>query len=65
MTVDEAIKALQELNDAGYGELKLRIYSDYAVMSYPEACFELQTISPKSAYYKGYGDFIEVTDNDT
>lgn len=61
MTVTEAIKYLKNLESIGYGECKLRAYSDYADEFYPEAVFELRLDKDNSgAYDKSYGDWVEV-----
>ena len=61
MTVNDAIRELQALSDAGYGNAILRNYSELSDETYPPAKFVLRKSSDNANYYdESYGDWVEV-----
>lgn len=62
MTVKEAIKELQRLQNLGYGDAKLRNYSVLADEPYPPAKFVLHTADEDldESIVTCYGTWVEV-----
>lgn len=60
MNVIEAIKHLTDLKNQGYGDSKIRVYSDYASEFYPEATIMLRLAKDNDGDYgESYGDWVE------
>jgi hypothetical protein len=61
VTIDEAVKQLQQLQAEGHGSSDLRCYSELHAETYPQARFVLHKAEDNKDHYdESYGTWVEV-----